>query len=59
MLYRKAKLMNKPVPRILGLTATLIKKNVSKHVLNLHIERAETLLDSIAVTYENYPEVLK
>jgi len=58
-IYRKKKMCGRPVPRILGLTATIIKKNVNPTDIDEHIKKAEDLLDSTAVTYEDYAEVEK
>ena len=47
------------IPRVLGLTATVVKKNVSAGRLADEIERIEKGLCSKAVTYEAYQDVLE
>jgi len=47
------------LPRILGLTATVVKKNLIAAGLASEIEKIEKGLCSKAVTYEDFHEVLE
>lgn len=59
--YARAKQMeaNYPVPRILGLSATIIKGTCKPSQVSNKIIELEGALNSAAITYKDYEEVLK
>lgn len=57
--YRDAQTSGMSVPRVLGLTATIVKGKAKKDSLNTAIDVIEKNLCSQAVTHPNFEEVLK
>jgi hypothetical protein len=59
--FCRAKAMdpNHPMPRILGLSATIIKGNCKPHEVPQKIQEIEQTMQSLALTHKDYEEVLK
>jgi len=51
--------INSTLPRILGLTATIIKANSNRMLIFDDVMRIQHLFHAKAITYSNYTEVLK
>lgn len=52
-------IIGETLPRVLGLTATIVKGNSKIENIPTEIERIQNLICATATTYHNYEEVLK